>query len=142
VAGKKAVGFGDHESEVDVDEQRAGGTALLSGGGEMKGSFSGALMPVAADQVSDSKQRFPDFGGAITEVMRDFGVGLHGSSFTSSQAAWSHAEWASSSDIFSAVPEKFNEAASPNRRPRFAFAMFCRFDSLICAPPSPSAAVG
>jgi len=30
----------------------------------------------------------------------------------------------------------------PNRRPRFAFAMSCRFDYCYCVPPSLSAAVG
>ena len=35
-----------------------------------------------------------------------------------------------------------NKAAPHNRRPRFAFDMFRRFNSLICVPPSPSAAAG
>ena len=34
------------------------------------------------------------------------------------------------------------KAAPPNRRLRFAFAISCRFDYFICAPPPVSAAVG
>ncbi len=35
-----------------------------------------------------------------------------------------------------------NYAPAPNRRPRFAFAMFSDFEYLFCAPASSSAAVG
>jgi len=35
-----------------------------------------------------------------------------------------------------------NKAAAPNRRPRFAFAMFSGIEYLFCAPPRLSAVVG
>jgi hypothetical protein len=35
-----------------------------------------------------------------------------------------------------------NQAAPPNRRPRFAFAVLRKFDYCFCAPPALSAAVG
>jgi len=40
------------------------------------------------------------------------------------------------------MSRKPNKAAPPNRRPRFAFAMSCKFDFLFCVPQPLSAAVG
>ena len=76
VAAEDAVGVGGEHEGADVAEEVTDeGKFVLVGGAEFEGGLARDCGPVAAGEVGDGEERFPDVCGAIVEGARDIGPG-------------------------------------------------------------------
>ena len=75
-AAEEPVGIGEDEGDTDIEEQRADGVGFVGGRGETDGSLAGGLRPMAAGEVGEDEERFPDVGGAVVQACGDFGAAL------------------------------------------------------------------
>jgi len=76
VACEEAIFVGKDEDQPDVEQQRRGGAVFLRAGGEGDGRGAAFFGPVAAGDVGDGKERFPDVGGAVVQARRRLGFGV------------------------------------------------------------------
>jgi hypothetical protein len=73
---EKAVGLELDEEQEDIEEQSGGGIDFAGGGRDADGGLAGEIGPVAAREVGESKEGFPDVSGAVIEFTRWFGLGI------------------------------------------------------------------
>ncbi len=76
VVAEKSVGLELDEEHENIEEQSAGGIDFAGGGRDADGGLAGEVGPVAAREVGESKEGFPDIGGAVIESARGFGLGV------------------------------------------------------------------
>lgn len=67
VAAEEFVGFEFDEGNEDINEQRANGRCIRDAGGDVQSGVAGELWPIAASEVGEDEEWFPNIGGAIVQ---------------------------------------------------------------------------
>src|SRR5213075_1919972 len=67
------VGFAAKENRIGVQQKGGDGSVLVRPAAQRQRGFAGFFRPVAAGEVGQGQQWFPNVGGAVVEAVGNFG---------------------------------------------------------------------